>query len=151
MQHGCICKKKEYLCSMLRLYFNNYIDTSKTDYFGILASGLCLIHCFATPFIFFVKSCSATCCAETPIWWKLIDYIFLFISLITVRHAVKTSISGVVKLGLGISWTLLMLLIINDSFIIFKLNENLLLIPACSLIAFHFYNIKFCECKKGCC
>ena len=120
MQHGCICKKKEYLCSMLRLYFNNYIDTSKTDYFGILASGLCLIHCFATPFIFFVKSCSATCCAETPIWWKLIDYVFLFISLITVRHAVKTSISGIVKLGLGISWTLLMLLIINDSFIIFK-------------------------------
>jgi hypothetical protein len=136
---------------MLRLYFNNYINTRKTDYFGIIASGLCLIHCFATPFIFFVKSCSATCCAETPVWWKLIDYIFLFISLITVRHAIKTSISGIVKLGLGISWTLLLLLIVNDSFIIFSINENLLLIPACSLIAFHFYNIKFCECKKGCC
>ena len=136
---------------MLRLYINNYIVESKVDYFGMLASGLCLIHCFATPFIFLVKSCSVTCCSETPIWWKVVDYIFLFISLISVRYVVKTSISGIVKFGLGISWILLFLLIVNDSFSLFSVNENLVFFPACSLIAFHFYNIKFCKCKKGCC
>ena len=50
------------------------------DSVGIIASTLCMIHCIGTPFIFIAKACSATCCSEAPLWWVIIDYIFLFIS-----------------------------------------------------------------------
>ena len=84
---------------MLRLSFSNYTTADNSDYFGILASGLCLIHCFATPFIFIVRSCSAACCAETPIWWKTIDYLFVIISLFAVRQAFKASDNKLIKSG----------------------------------------------------
>ena len=37
---------------------------------------LCLVHCIATPFIFITQACTASCCAESPIWWQSIDYVF---------------------------------------------------------------------------
>ena len=143
--------KKSYICRMLRLYFNNYTTAKKSDYFGILASGLCLIHCFATPFIFIVKSCSAACCAETPIWWKTIDYLFLIISLIAVTQALKGPTKKIIKVGFIISWISLLTLILNESLIMFSIFKSAVFIPAFFLILLHFYNIKTCKCEKSCC
>jgi len=55
-----------------------------SDIIGIWSSGLCLIHCLATPFLFIAKSCSHTCCAASPTWWGTIDFIFLVISFIAI-------------------------------------------------------------------
>ena len=87
---------------MLGLYLNN-VASDKSDYFGILASSLCLLHCFATPFIFIIRSCSTACCAETPVWWKTIDYLFVIISLIAVIQVFKTSDKDLLKVGFIIS------------------------------------------------
>lgn len=136
---------------MLPLSLSNYNITRKSDYFGILASGLCLIHCFATPFIFIVRSCSSACCAETPTWWKTIDYIFLVISLFAVIQAFKTSPKKLVKIGFIVSWISLLTLIINESYVMFSIFKNSIFIPAFFLIFLHLYNIKSCACEKTCC
>lgn len=136
---------------MLRLYVNSYAPSKKSDYFGILASGLCLIHCFATPFIFIVKSCSATCCAESPVWWKTIDYLFVIISFIAVTQALKVSTKKIIKAGFIISWISLLTLILNESYMMFSIFKNAVFIPAFLLIFLHFYNIKTCKCEKSCC
>ena len=49
----------------MKLAINN------SDSIGALASSLCLVHCVATPFIFVVQSCAASCCASAPAWWSL--------------------------------------------------------------------------------
>ena len=54
------------------------------DSIGIIASTLCAIHCIATPFIFIVKACTATCCSDAPSWWLMIDYLFLIISFLAI-------------------------------------------------------------------
>lgn len=136
---------------MLQSLTNNYPINSKSDYFGILASGLCLIHCFATPLIFIVKSCSSACCEETPIWWRTIDYLFVVISLIAVSQAFKASKNKLIKLGLVISWFALLTLILNETFIMFSVFKNAVFIPAFLLILLHIYNIKTCKCEKSCC
>ncbi|MFL2581561.1 MAG: MerC domain-containing protein [Flavobacteriales bacterium] len=136
---------------MLRLSFSNYTTADNSDYFGILASGLCLIHCFATPFIFIVRICSAACCAETPIWWKTIDYLFVIISLFAVRQAFKASDNKLIKSGFIISWVALLILILNESFLIFDIFKNAVFIPAFALILLHIYNINSSKCEKTCC
>ena len=135
---------------MLGLYLNN-VASDKSDYFGILASSLCLLHCFATPFIFIIRSCSTACCAETPVWWKTIDYLFVIISLIAVIQVFKTSDKDLLKVGFIISWISLLVLILNESFAMFSVFENAVFIPALALILLHVYNIKLCKCEKSCC
>ena len=54
----------------MKLAINN------SDSIGALASTLCLVHCLATPFIFVVQSCAASCCASAPAWWICFDYFF---------------------------------------------------------------------------
>ena len=46
----------------------------KSDTIGALASGLCMVHCLATPFFFIASACSASCCSNTPLWWQWMDY-----------------------------------------------------------------------------
>ena len=67
----------------MKLAINN------SDSIGALASTLCLIHCLATPFIFVVQSCAASCCASAPAWWVFFDYLFLTISFVDLRIAKK--------------------------------------------------------------
>ncbi len=136
---------------MLQTFTNNYPINSKSDYFGILASGLCLIHCFATPLIFIVKSCSSACCEEAPMWWRTIDYLFVVISLVAVSQAFKASKNKLIKLGLATSWFALLILILNETFIIFSIFKNAVFVPAFLLILLHIYNIRTCKCEKSCC
>jgi hypothetical protein len=136
---------------MLQSLSNNHSASSKSDYFGILASGLCLIHCFATPFVFLVRSCSSACCADTPVWWKIIDYLFVMISLVAVIQVLKSSTKKLVKFGFIVSWLSLLILILNESLIMFSMFKNAVFIPAFFLIFLHFYNIKTCKCEESCC
>ena len=52
----------------------------KSDAIGAIASGLCILHCLATPIFFIASACSLSCCNNTPLWWQWMDYVFLGIS-----------------------------------------------------------------------
>lgn len=124
----------------------------KMDSLGALASFLCLIHCLATPFIFIAKTCSVTCCENSPVWWRSIDYIFLIISLSAVYHAGKNTSKKWVANLLWATWIILLITIFNESLGIIEIPKNIVFLPAFFLIGLHLYNQKYCRCVgKSCC
>ena len=125
--------------------------TYSLDNIGIIASSLCMIHCIGTPFLFIAKACSASCCSEAPLWWQIIDYLFLFISFIAIYFATKKTSSNYMKIGFWISWFILLLTILNHTFQIYYAPKNFIYIPASAVIILHFYNLRFCKCSKDSC
>lgn len=123
----------------------------KSDQLGALSSIICGIHCMATPFLFVAKSCSVTCCSQTPIWWQFIDVLFLIVSFIAIYFSAKNSINTKIKIGLWVSWVILALLITNDFYNMLYLPHWFIYIPAISLIFLHIYNLKYCQCKTDRC
>ena len=125
---------------------------TKPDYLGAAASTLCLLHCLATPIVFIASACSATCCADTPVWWQLIDYAFLAVSFIAITVAAKNSTKNWMGKALFASWTLLLLAVMNESFDIYEFPEMFVYLPAFSMIGLHLYNQRYCQCKgESCC
>lgn len=128
------------------------LTLQKSDNIGALASTLCMIHCFATPFIFIAQTCSASCCATAPAWWQWIDYFFLVISFFAVYNSTQTSSKKWVKIALWISWTGLFIAILNERTSLIHLPHLFKYIMASSLVILHLYNRKYCQCKEdNCC
>ena len=123
----------------------------KSDTIGAFASGLCMVHCLATPFFFIASACSASCCSNTPLWWQWMDYIFLVISFFAIIQASKSSNNEWIKFGLWISWSVLFLLIINIRLDMVHITENIKFIPAFTLVGLHVYNMRYCQCEQDCC
>ncbi len=124
------------------------IHKLKSDSIGIMASSLCMIHCILTPFFFAVKTCSASCCQDSPIWWRLIDFTFLAISLFAIQ---KIKTENWIKSAMWVSWSLLVLIILNENLQLINIFNNIIYIPAFALIALHFYNLKYCQCSEESC
>ena len=121
------------------------------DSIGIIASTLCAIHCIATPFLFIVKACSASCCSEAPAWWRGIDYLFLTISFLAIFFISKNLTIKWLKKSFWISWTILLVTILNHSINIIYLPDNFIYIPSFAIIILHFYNLKHCQCQNDKC
>jgi len=137
---------------MSHLLKSSIFTSDKANMFGVLASGLCLIHCLATPFLFVTKMCSDTCCSEAPAYWQWIDYTFLIVSLIAVYYSVINSSKNIIKIALWISWVCLFLVLLNEKILIVQLPNYTIYIPALALIVFHLYNRRYCQCsEKECC
>jgi len=123
----------------------------KSDILGAIASTLCLIHCIATPFLFIVQACSATCCNASPVWWQFIDYLFLVISFFAIYQSTQTTTNKWIKPALWLNWFLLFMIIVNEKIGWLLLNDNLIYIPALTLVALHLYNLKYCKCNTNTC
>lgn len=124
----------------------------KPDTIGSLASTLCLVHCLATPFIFITQACTMSCCADTPIWWQSIDYIFIVISFFAILGATKTSTNKIISRLLWISWFIFFALILNKSLGLVYLDKNFGYTAAITLACLHIYNLRYCQCKSdNCC
>ncbi len=122
----------------------------KSDLIGAFASGLCLLHCVATPLLFIAQTCSATCCDSSPTWWQWIDYLFLIISFVAIYRSNQTTSKAWIGKALWISWLLLFFFIINERLELLPLPEFAIYIPALALISLHFYNQKYCKCNNNC-
>lgn len=126
--------------------------SNKSDLVGIIASGLCLVHCLLTPVLFVAKSCSVSCCDAAPSWWLWFDVAFLFVAFFAVRKTTTTTTKKWVEYALWISWSLLALMIINEQLGLLKIARVISFLPAISLVIFHLYNLKYCQCKgEQCC
>lgn len=122
-----------------------------SDVIGALASGLCLIHCMITPLIFVAKACSAmaNCCSETPLWWRMIDYLFIIISFIAILYATKHTNVKSIKLALWGSWTFLLTVTLSESFELIVFPKAVVYFPALMIVGLHIYNLKYCQCSEG--
>lgn len=123
-----------------------------SDAIGVFAGGLCLIHCVATPFIFLAKACTtAACCADTPVWWQAIDYLFIVISFAAIYYATKHTYRRWVRVALWSSWTILVFTILTETLETGWLPESFIYFPALAIIGLHFYNLRFCRCADDDC
>ena len=120
---------------------------------GAMASGLCVVHCMATPFLFIAQSCSTTssCCDSGPIWWSSIDHIFIGITFFAVYHSGKHTTAQWLKYAMYAMWVILSALILNEKFAFVALSEMLKYTAAFGLIALHLYNLKYCQCADEAC
>jgi hypothetical protein len=122
----------------------------ESDNIGALASMICLIHCFATPFIFIsAASLEHSHHYNSPLWWSLIEIVLMIISFIAVFWSAKSSPQNWTKYALYISWIILAFFILNEKFDMIRLPEFMVYLPAFSLIVIHLYNRKHTRCKSN--
>ena len=121
-----------------------------SDIIGASASGFCIIHCATTPILFLANLNVLACCEKIPLWWQLLNYLFLTISFIAVISAVKKSTKVWLGIAFLISWTFLFLALLIETFEILIIPEVLSYIPAFCLIALHLYNQNYCTCDDCC-
>ena len=124
----------------------------KSDILGSTASSLCLAHCLATPFLFAVHSGHVHGHHTHPIWWGLLDILFIGISLIAVYWSAKNTSKQWMRYALWVSWGFLSFVVVNEKVGIFYFIEEIIYFPSISLIVLHLYNRKYCQCtNKDCC
>jgi len=131
------------------------VNFKRSDTMGAIASGLCLIHCVATPFLF-VAHAGAHGHEHghghgSPLWWGTIDLLFLAISLLAVWWSSRNSSKQWVKYALYVSWAGLAFLILNEKLGWVHLLEEAIYLPALSLVFLHLYNRRYCQCDDETC
>ena len=123
-----------------------------SDRIGAVSSGLCMLHCFATPFLFLSQSSLIFISLDFTLTWFILNYFFLFISFIAIYHSVKNSTNRFIRIFLYLFWLVLSGLIINESLEIFSIPEAATYFSASSLICLHIYNLRYCRCDdEDCC
>ena len=127
-----------------------------SDLLGAMASGLCLIHCLATPFLFMVQAEVAHHHAhehahgDIPLWWGLIDSVLLVVSFFAVFWAARNSTKTWMKYALYATWIALAFIILNEKIGFVHLPEEIIYIPTIGLIGLHLYNRKYCCEDESC-
>ena len=127
------------------------IVLKKPNTFGALASTLCMVHCMATPLLFIAHTCAAGGCADTPLWWRSLDYLFLVVSFIAVYRSANTSSKPAIKIGLWVSWAWLCITLLNETFALLPLPDGMIYVPAIALVVLHLYHQKYCQCQTDQC
>ncbi len=126
-------------------------NISKPDIMGAMTSGLCAIHCIATPFLFLAGAGSVTGHVEAPIWYQMIDYLFVIISFLAIYLATKTTTKNWMRVALWSTWALMVIAIFNETFEAVPLPEASVYLPALVIAGLHLYNQKYCQCTAECC
>ncbi|MTI29569.1 MerC domain-containing protein [Xanthovirga aplysinae] len=128
------------------------VFSQRSDEFGAVTSGLCFVHCLVTPFLFVVQASYSIHDEATPLWWSSIDFLFLGISFLAVYWSARKTSKQWIKYAFVLSFIFLAFVILNEKFEGFHLVEEIIYLPALSLIFLHIYNKKYCQCKKDeCC
>ena len=123
---------------------------SKPDPLGATASILCLIHCLVPPFIFVAQANSAVHHVEVPLWWGILDFFLLAISLFAVYWTTKTTAKTWMKYAFWASWFILSFVILNEKMALISLAEEAIYFPSLALVFLHLYNQKYHhQCKTA--
>ena len=123
-----------------------------SDRLGAVTSGLCMLHCFATPFLFLSQSSLIFISLDFTLSWFLLNYVFLSISFLAIYYSAKNSTNRFIRIFLYLFWAVLSGLTINESLEIFSIPEAATYFSASSLICLHIYNLRYCRCdNEDCC
>ena len=124
-----------------------------SDWIGALASGLCIIHCLATPFLFVLQSCSVgkSCCDGAPLWYSYLDYVFIVITFFAVYFSGRNSSKQWMKYSLMAAWFVLSIIMINEKVGLIAMSSLWKYAAAFILIGLHITNLKYCQCQEDSC
>ena len=126
---------------------------STSDIWGALASFICLVHCLLTPFLFLAhtQTHSGHHHESGPIWWGVIDYLFLAISLVAISYSAKKTSLKWMPFALYLGWGLLALIILSEKFHLFHIAHEWIYFPALGLVFLHLYNRRHSNCEDEQC
>ena len=136
---------------------NNLLSATKnvtltSDLLGALASSLCLAHCCATPLILLIQASVTSAGTPNLLWWSLLDYAFLAISLAAIYYSAANTSLKWMPFALYACWSVLTLFILDEKFHFIHLNHALVFLPALGLVTLHLYNRRYCRCDDDeCC
>jgi hypothetical protein len=122
-----------------------------SDYVGASASGLCLMHCIATPILFLSQASLISISNEMLFLWQSLNFLFLAISFIAIYYSVQNSSNSYVKILFFLNWLILSALILIELFEILSIAEFYTYIAATSLSILHIYNLNYCRCEDDSC
>ena len=123
-----------------------------SDKVGVASNILCMLHCFATPFIFLSQTQTAHISHDIPFAWQIINYFFITVSAIAVYYSTKNSTNNIVKFLMVVFWLILSFLIISEGLEILHLPEIFTYLSASFLSLLHIYNLNYCTCSdEECC
>lgn len=118
-------------------------ERTKSDYWGIIGSTLCALHCAFTPFI--VAALSAAQTAEEE--WAWLDYVFIGLCLWAVFHSAKHTNSKKIKIGLWAAWAIFATGILLED--VFESMNYIAYAGSVALVVLHILNIRhFKTCEK---
>jgi len=127
------------------------IKSTKADLIGASASLLCLLHCIIAPLLFLAQASLSSQHLDVPIWYRVIDYVFLIISFLAIVYSIKSTTKVWIKRAFWLSWIVLTSAILNESFGLVYASELVVYLPALSLIGLHLYNHRFCQRHQAVC
>ncbi len=128
--------------------------TAFSDYpnvWGSFASGLCLIHCVATPFLFVAHTGHVHGHHTHPFWWGLLDIFFITLSFLAVYWSARNTSKYWMKVALWGSWAALAAIILNEKLELIALAETWIYLPSMALVVLHLRNRRYCQCKNDSC
>ena len=123
--------------------FTKIIDQS--DRIGMLTSGLCLVHCIATPFLFVAQAGLSQGEGIRPGWWGSLDIIFLVVSLVAVYWSARNTSRRILRIAFWIFWAILAAIVLNEKWELIHLSEAVIYLPTLALITLHIYNHRYCR------
>ncbi|UJH67190.1 MerC domain-containing protein [Allomuricauda sp. SCSIO 65647] len=124
---------------------------NKSDWVGVFASGLCLVHCLATPFLFVAHANIGLHVENHPSWWGFLDIVFLLLSFFAVYWSAKNTSKKWVRYAFWCLWGMLALIVVNEKWALWHLAEEAIYLPSMGLVLLHLYNHRYCHCKDGDC
>tara|TARA_B100000524_G_scaffold339041_1_gene231002 strand:+ start:507 stop:902 length:396 start_codon:yes stop_codon:yes gene_type:complete len=126
------------------------ITLKNSDYLGTISGGLCMLHCFVTPFLFLSSAEHAVHGAPTE--WQLLNFLFVGVSFFAINKSAKNTTSSVLRVLFYFFWFILFCLILNESLHLLHLPEAFTYVSAFSLCILHIYNLNYCQCvDDNCC
>ncbi len=134
------------------------IISKKSDLLGILASGLCAVHCAITPLFFAAKplldkamSEGGHGCEHAPWGWAMLDYVFLVLSGLAVWYSARHTDNRPIKLVLWAAWACFAIgLLLEAGHVAF--GKWLMYTGSIALVVTHIVNFRHCRaCKNGIC
>jgi hypothetical protein len=118
-------------------------EKTKSDYWGIIGSTLCAVHCAFTPFI--ITALSTVKTAEDSLAW--LDYVFITLCFWAVFHSTKHSSSKKIKTGLWAAWSVFAVGIVFED--AFESMNYIAYAGSAALVILHILNIRhFKHCEK---
>ena len=131
-----------------------FLGQKRSDLLGVLASGLCAIHCAVTPVFFIAKPfihSSVNYHSHGSGFWSMLDYVFLVLSFIAVWFSSKHTNLKSIKWVLWSAWIVFSIGLLSER-IHFENGIWLMYLGSAALVIAHVINYRHCQkCKKESC
>ena len=113
-----------------------------SDLVGILASGLCIVHCAIAPVIFAARplfSGHEHSHQSSLLNWESLDFLFLGLSLVAVIYSANHTRNNLIKVGFWASWALFAGGLAGAHFSLFS-GDWMMYAGSIVLVGLHFIN-----------